>query len=168
MRNALGFLSGLVFGVGLIMSGMANPAKVVNFLDLAGSWDPSLAFVMAGATAVAFAGNRFAWRRKSPLLTGGFELPTSTAIDRPLVLGAALFGVGWGIGGFCPGAAWTGLPLLSPGTLVFVPVMLAGLWLGLYGRNLDFFALQVNLRGGRLPEPESDGRHYLKLPVDRF
>ena len=130
MRVVLGFLSGLVFGLGLVISGMANPAKVLNFLDLAGSWDPSLAFVMAGAAATAFVGYRLVWRRSAPVLDTSFDVPSSTRIDRPLVLGAALFGIGWGIGGFCPGPAWTALPLLAPGTLVFLPAMLAGLWLG--------------------------------------
>lgn len=130
MRVLWGFLAGLVFGLGLVISGMANPAKVLNFLDLAGAWDPSLALVMAGATVTTFVGYRLVWRRKAPLLAQGFALPTSHAIDRPLILGAVLFGTGWGIGGFCPGPALTALPLLAPGTLVFVPMMLAGLWLG--------------------------------------
>lgn len=130
MRMIWGFLSGLVFGLGLILSGMADPAKVLNFLDLAGSWDPSLAFVMGGASVTAFIGYRLVWRRDAPALGGAFELPQSRRIDRPLLTGAALFGVGWGIGGFCPGPALTALPLLAPGTLVFVPAMLAGLWLG--------------------------------------
>jgi uncharacterized membrane protein YedE/YeeE len=137
MRNLFGFLSGLVFGVGLVISGMANPAKVLNFLDLAGAWDPSLAFVMAGAVAVAALGYRLAWRRDTPILAGGFDVPSSTRIDRPLVVGAALFGVGWGIGGFCPGPAWTALTLLAPGTLAFLPLMLVGLWLGMHGRTLS-------------------------------
>lgn len=138
MRIVLGFLSGLVFGLGLIISGMANPAKVLNFLDLAGSWDPSLAFVMGGAVLVTFIGYRLVWRRGTPLLASGFDIPTSSRIDRPLILGAALFGIGWGIGGFCPGPAWTALPLLSPGILIFLPTMLLGLWLGARGKSLSF------------------------------
>lgn len=137
MRSLSGFLGGLVFGVGLVISGMADPAKVLNFLDLAGQWDPSLAFVMAGAASTAFVGYRLAWRRPKPVLADRFELPSSTAIDRPLVAGAAIFGIGWGIGGFCPGPALTSLPLLAPGTLVFVPAMLIGLWLGARARNLQ-------------------------------
>ena len=136
MRGLFGFLSGLVFGLGLVISGMANPAKVINFLDLAGSWDPSLAFVMGGATLTAFIGYRLAWRQPKPVLTEKFEIPSSTAIDRPLIAGAAIFGIGWGIGGFCPGPALTSLPLLAPGTLAFVPAMLLGLWLGSRARNL--------------------------------
>lgn len=130
MRALWGFLSGLVFGLGLVISGMADPAKVLNFLDLAGAWDPSLAFVMGGATLTAFIGYRLAWRRKAPVLHQSFDIPRSRTIDRPLLVGAALFGIGWGIGGFCPGPAFTALPLLAPGTLIFLPAMLAGLWLG--------------------------------------
>lgn len=140
MRIAWGFLSGLVFGLGLVISGMSDPAKVLNFLDLAGTWDPSLAFVMVGATLTAFIGYRLVWHRKAPVLEPTFDVPTSTRIDRPLILGAALFGTGWGIGGFCPGPAWTALPVLAPGTLVFLPAMLAGLWLGARGKSLDIFA----------------------------
>ncbi|MFG6084139.1 DUF6691 family protein [Paracoccus litorisediminis] len=134
MRNLLGFLSGLIFGSGLIISGMANPAKVLNFLDLAGHWDPSLGFVMGGAVVVTYLGYRLVWRQGAPVLATGFDIPTSSRIDRPLILGAALFGLGWGIGGFCPGPAWTALPLLSPGILIFLPMMLLGLWLGAQGR----------------------------------
>ncbi len=130
MRAAAGFLAGLVFGLGLLLSGMANPAKVLNFLDVAGAWDPSLAFVMGGATVTAFVGYRLAWRRARPVLMPSFDLPTRRDVDRPLLAGAALFGIGWGIGGFCPGPAWTALPMAAPGTLVFVPAMLAGIWLG--------------------------------------
>lgn len=130
MRGLAGFLSGLVFGLGLLVSGMANPAKVLNFLDLAGHWDPSLAFVMGGATLTAFLGYRLIWRRSSPVLNPTFDIPQNRSIDRPLLIGAALFGIGWGIGGFCPGPAWTALALLAPGTVVFLPAMLLGLWLG--------------------------------------
>lgn len=135
MRILLGLLSGLVFGIGLVFSGMANPAKVLNFLDLTGRWDPSLAFVMAGAVAVSFVGFRLAWRRTAPVLADRFELPTASTIDPHLVVGAAIFGIGWGIGGFCPGPAITSLSLAAPGTLVFVPAMAAGLWLGFRARS---------------------------------
>ncbi|WP_040611096.1 DUF6691 family protein [Oceaniovalibus guishaninsula] len=130
MRTVFGFLSGLVFGTGLILSGMADPAKVLNFLDIAGAWDPSLAFVMGGAVLTAFIGYRLAWRRDRPVLLDRFDLPAARSIDAGLLGGAALFGIGWGIGGFCPGPAWTALPLAAPGTLVFVPAMLAGIGLG--------------------------------------
>lgn len=146
MRGLYGFLSGLVFGLGLVVSGMANPAKVLNFLDVAGAWDPSLILVMLGATAVTFVGYRLAWRRTAPIANPKFDTPTSTRIDRPLVLGAVLFGVGWGIGGFCPGPAWTALPLLAPGTLVFFPMMLAGLWLGSHGKNLSILTPKGTVR----------------------
>ena len=143
MRPLLGFLSGLVFGVGLVVSGMSDPAKVLNFLDLAAygsTWDPSLAFVMGGASLTAFVGYRLAWRRPSPILMAEFDVPSSNAIDRPLLTGAALFGMGWGIGGFCPGPAWTALPLLAPGTLAFLPAMLLGLWLGGRAKSSSMFA----------------------------
>lgn len=146
MRVVLGFLSGLVFGLGLVISGMSDPAKVLNFLDLAGTWDASLAFVMAGATITAFVGYRLAWRRGAPVLEPAFDLPTQTRIDPPLIAGAALFGIGWGIGGFCPGPAWTALPLLAPGTLVFLPAMLAGLWIGARVRSGNVLATKGAMR----------------------
>lgn len=130
MRLILGFLSGLVFGVGLVISGMSDPAKVLNFLDISGHWDPSLAFVMGGASVTAFIGYRLVWRRPAPIAMDNFDIPQSTAIDRPLLIGAALFGIGWGIGGFCPGPAWTALPLMASGTLVFLPMMLIGIIIG--------------------------------------
>lgn len=119
---------GLLFGVGLIVSGMSNPAKVLNFLDLAGTFDPSLAFVMGGAVLVAFVGFRLVLVRERPLLAPRFQLPTRTDIDARLIVGPALFGIGWGLGGFCPGPAFTALSLAAPGTLAFVPAMLAGMW----------------------------------------
>ena len=142
MRVLFGFLAGLVFGIGLVVSGMSDPAKVLNFLDIAAlgsTWDPSLAFVMGGASVTAFVGYRLAWRRSSPVLMERFDVPSSTAIDRPLLTGAALFGLGWGIGGFCPGPAWTALPLLAPGTLAFVPAMVLGLWLGGRAKSSTLF-----------------------------
>ena len=136
MKALLGFACGLVFGVGLVVSGMSDPAKVLNFLDVAGSWDPSLAFVMGGASVTAFVGYRLAWRRERPVAIAEFDLPTNNAVDAPLLTGAALFGLGWGIGGFCPGPAWTALPLAAPGTLVFLPAMLVGFALGAPLKNL--------------------------------
>jgi len=129
MRTVVHFAIGLIFGLGLVVSGMVDPAKVQNFLDLFGTWDPSLAFVMGGAVAVAFAGYRLAWRNARPVLDDKFHLPETTPIDRRLLLGAAVFGIGWGLGGYCPGPAFTGLSLLAPGTIVFVPAMLVGMWL---------------------------------------
>jgi uncharacterized protein len=119
----------LLFGLGLVISGMVDPAKVQNFLDIFGTWDPSLAFVMAGAVAVAFAGYRLAWRNERPVLEHRFHLPQTTAIDRRLVFGAAVFGIGWGLGGYCPGPAFAALSLSAHGTIIFVPAMLVGMWL---------------------------------------
>ena len=127
MRILLGFLSGLLFGVGLLLAGMSDPAKVLNFLDVFGTFDPSLGFVMGGAAITTFIGYRLVWRRERPLLLADFQIPGRRDIDGDLVLGAATFGIGWGIGGFCPGPAWTALPLAAPGTLVFLPAMLIGM-----------------------------------------
>jgi uncharacterized protein len=129
MRILVSAIAGLLFGLGLIVSGMADPAKVQNFLDLFGTWDPSLAFVMLGAIAVTFAGYRLAFRRDRPLLADALSLPSKTDIDARLLVGAGLFGIGWGLSGFCPGPAIVSLPLLATGTLVFVPAMLAGMLL---------------------------------------
>ena len=123
------FLSGLVFGLGLILSGMANPAKVLGFLDLAGAWDPSLALVMVGAIAVAFAPFAWARKRQKSLLGAPMQLPTSTRLDRRLVLGSLVFGVGWGLAGFCPGPALVGLGMGVPQAYVFVLAMLTGMGL---------------------------------------
>ena len=128
--------AGLIFGLGLVISGMANPAKVLNFLDVAGHWDPSLAFVMAGAIAVTATGYWFVLRRPKPLLDDSFHLPGRNTIDRPLVIGSAIFGLGWGLFGFCPGPAITSLGLAATGTLVFVPAMLIGIAVaGLVGKS---------------------------------
>lgn len=125
------FAIGLIFGLGLLISGMSDPAKVLNFLDLAGigsgSWDPSLGFVMAGAVAVTFAG--FAWvlRRPRPLLGERFHLPAGRELDLRIIAGPAIFGVGWGLAGFCPGPALTALGFGSPAAVIFVAAMLAGM-----------------------------------------
>lgn len=120
-------LSGLVFGLGLIVSGMADPAKVLGFLDLAGHWDPSLAFVMAGAIAVGTVAFMVANRRAASLLGAPMRLPSSRLIDRRLVGGSLLFGVGWGIAGFCPGPALVSLGMGEVKAVVFVAAMLAGM-----------------------------------------
>jgi uncharacterized membrane protein YedE/YeeE len=130
MGLIVSLIAGLLFGVGLAVSGMADPAKVQNFLDLFGSWDPSLAFVMAGAVLTTFVGYRWALRRPAPLLEGSFALPKSSDVDKGLLLGAAVFGIGWGLAGFCPGPAVVSVPLLAPGTVVFVVAMLAGIAAG--------------------------------------
>jgi hypothetical protein len=129
MRIAVNALAGLIFGLGLLVSGMANPAKVQNFLDLAGTFDPSLIFVMGGAVVVTFLGYRLAFTRPRPVLADQFSLPIAKKIEARVVLGSALFGIGWGLSGFCPGPAITSLPLLAKGTLVFVPAMLIGIGL---------------------------------------
>ena len=120
-------LSGLVFGLGLIISGMANPAKVLGFLDLAGAWDPSLALVMAGAIAVGFFAFLIAKRRTLSLIGAEMKLPTATHIDKRLVAGGTLFGMGWGIAGFCPGPGLVALGMGEPKALVFVAAMLVGM-----------------------------------------
>lgn len=134
LRISISLISGLLFGLGLVIGGMADPAKVQNFLDLFGTFDPSLAFVMAGALVVTFFGYRFAFRRSAPLCDERFHLPTATALDARLIIGPALFGIGWGLSGFCPGPAITSLSLMAPGTLVFVAAMLAGIGLARFTR----------------------------------
>jgi uncharacterized membrane protein YedE/YeeE len=125
----IAFLCGLIFGLGLIISGMTNPAKVLGFLDVAGKWDPSLAFVMAGAILIAFFAFLYAGRRKTTLLGKELKLPAASKIDRRLVVGALLFGAGWGLAGFCPGPALVGLGMGLPKALLFVLAMLAGMGL---------------------------------------
>lgn len=120
-------LSGLVFGLGLIVSGMANPAKVLGFLDLAGEWDPSLALVMAGAIAVGFFAFLIAKNRTRSIIGAEMKLPTASAIDNRLLAGSALFGAGWGVAGFCPGPGLVALGMGEPKALVFVAAMLAGM-----------------------------------------
>jgi uncharacterized membrane protein YedE/YeeE len=120
-------LAGLVFGLGLIVSGMADPAKVLGFLDLAGHWDPSLAFVMAGAIAVGAVAFAVANRRALSFLGAEMRLPSARHIDRRLVLGSMLFGIGWGVAGFCPGPALVTLGMGETKALVFVAAMLAGM-----------------------------------------
>ena len=127
MKNLVTLISGLLFGFGLLLSGMADPAKVQNFLDLFGTWDPSLALVMGGAIAVTMPGFWLVTRRSKPFFNDVFHLPTRTDFDARLITGAAIFGVGWGLGGFCPGPAMTALPLAAEGTLIFVATMLTGM-----------------------------------------
>lgn len=121
------FLIGLLFGSGIMISGMASPAKVLNFFDVAGSWDPSLVFVMGGALVTTFIGYSFVLGRKGPLLEPKFQLPTATKIDLPLLAGSAAFGIGWGIAGFCPGGALPAIGTARPEVLVFVAALIAGI-----------------------------------------
>jgi uncharacterized membrane protein YedE/YeeE len=128
MRLLSAFLVGLIFGVGIAISGMINPAKVLNFFDIAGTWDPSLIFVMGGALITTFIGYRFVLRRPAPVIEAKFLLPTARDIDARLVGGSAVFGLGWGIAGFCPGAA---LPALGSGkweVAAFIAALVAGIW----------------------------------------
>jgi uncharacterized membrane protein YedE/YeeE len=118
--------AGFVFGTGLWLSGMANPKKVLGFLDITGNWDPSLMLVMAGAVTVTVVGFRFVLSAPKPLLAKKFHVPARQAIDAPLLAGAAIFGIGWGIGGYCPGPALTSLATLSGESLLFVAAMAAG------------------------------------------
>jgi uncharacterized membrane protein YedE/YeeE len=126
-RVVAAFGAGLVFGLGLIVSGTANPAKIISFLDIAGAWDPSLLVVMAAALAITAIGYRAALTRARPLFDEAFRLPEKTAIDRPLLIGAAVFGAGWGMSGLCPGPAIVGAATLNAAVLAFVGAMLAGM-----------------------------------------
>jgi uncharacterized membrane protein YedE/YeeE len=127
MRILMALITGLVFGIGLIVAGMTNPAKVLGFLDLAGRWDPSLALVMAGAILVALPAFRVAARRRQSLLGEPMRLPSATRIDRRLVLGSLAFGAGWGLAGFCPGPALASLATGAVQPLIFCAAMLAGM-----------------------------------------
>lgn len=129
MRLLSALLIGLIFGIGIATSGMINPAKVLNFFDLAGAWDPSLAFVMGGALAVAIPGYRLILARKAPRFEPKFQLPDTRLIDVKLVAGSAIFGIGWGIAGFCPGGALPALGTLRPEALAFVAALIGGLFL---------------------------------------
>ena len=129
MSAIIALVSGLVFGLGLLASGMTDPAKVKGFLDVAGAWDPSLALVMGGAIAVGLVAFALARRRKTAWSGAPIVLPSSTAIDAPLVAGGVLFGIGWGIAGFCPGPALVALASGSGAAGPFVVAMLAGMLL---------------------------------------
>ena len=129
MQTIISFVAGLLFSLGLIVSGLINPAKVQNFLDVAGSWDPSLAFTMAAAIITTALGYRLAFRSSKPLFADAFQLPTAKAIDARLIGGAAVFGIGWGLIGFCPGPAVAALSTASTSAFVFVAAMLVGMFL---------------------------------------
>ncbi|MBR1124388.1 YeeE/YedE family protein [Bradyrhizobium lablabi] len=133
MRVLIQFVIGVIFGLGLLVSGMSDPAKVLNFLDFggvsAGTWDPSLAFVMAGAVAVTLIGYRLVLKRPRPLLAEQFHVPGRDDIDLRIVVGPVIFGVGWGLSGFCPGPALTALGFGAPRAFLFVAAMLAGMML---------------------------------------
>jgi uncharacterized membrane protein YedE/YeeE len=126
-RILSGLAAGLLFGLGLFISEMINPAKVIAFLDIAGAWDPSMGFVMLGAVTVSFFGYRFVLQRGRPVYEPAFALPTRRDIDPPLLLGAALFGIGWGIAGYCPGPALAGVAFGHAETLWFIAAMVFGM-----------------------------------------
>ncbi|MHC2332563.1 DUF6691 family protein [Bradyrhizobium sp. USDA 4454] len=128
MQILASFICGLIFGAGLLISGMTDPQKVLGFLDLFGAWDATLAFVMAGAVAVAAIGFAIARQRAAPALSARFVWPDRNDIDAPLVGGAVLFGIGWGLAGICPGPALVNLAGLSLPIVVFVVAMLAGMF----------------------------------------
>lgn len=128
-EQALSFAAGLLFAVGLAMAGMTQPSKVTAFLDVAGDWDPSLAFVMAGAIAVYFTANRLVKRRAAPLVGASFHLPTRRDIEPKVIFGAGLFGIGWGLAGYCPGPGLTSLSTGALSAVVFVATMALGILL---------------------------------------
>jgi len=151
------FVCGLVFGLGLLISGMTEPAKVLGFLDIFGAWDATLAFVMAGAVAVSSVGFILARRRSAPLLASSFAWPTRRDIDAPLVVGSALFGVGWGLCGICPGPALVDLAGLSAPIIVFVAAMVLGMFgYELWQRNITGEAATSTPAGAAAATP-SDG-----------
>jgi len=127
LASITALLSGLVFGLGLLLSGMGNPAKVQNFLDFSGQWDPSLALVMGGAIAIGLLAFTWAKTRSKALLGDLMQLPASQSIDKRLITGSAMFGVGWGLAGFCPGPALMNLATLQPEVWLFVAAMLVGM-----------------------------------------
>ncbi len=128
MRLVIGFVAGLLFGLGLIVGGMTDPARVLGFLDIAGAWDPSLIFVMLGAVVTTALGYRLVLARPRPLCDRDFHLPTAKRIDSRLLLGAALFGTGWGLAGYCPGPVIVSLAGAQSGAWVMFAAMLAGWW----------------------------------------
>jgi uncharacterized membrane protein YedE/YeeE len=141
-RIIASLVSGLIFGLGLIVSGMVNPAKVLGFLDIAGDWDPSLAFVMGGAVVVTFLGFKLLGTKPRPVFAERFHWPTASEIDSKLIVGSALFGAGWGLGGFCPGPAIASIGLMRPGTFIFIVAMVVGM-----------IAARVVAQSGRAPAP---------------
>ena len=132
MKTSLAALiSGIVFGLGLAISEMINPARVIGFLDIAGQWDLTLALVMGSALAFTVLGFPLISKKAHPILTEKFTLPTKKTLDTPLVSGAVLFGIGWGLAGLCPGPAIAGLASLNPDIFLFVAAMIVGQFIGL-------------------------------------
>ncbi len=133
-QNLIALLCGIIFGMGLSLSQMISPNKVLNFLDITGNWDPSLIFVMIGALAVAFVSFKWILKRPAPILAENFQLSRKLSVDKSLILGAAIFGIGWGMSGYCPGPAVTGLGLLSLESII----MVAAIYLGFFAYNRLF------------------------------
>lgn len=129
MHVVVSFFTGIVFAIGLVVSGMARPSKIIGFLDIAGDWDPTLAFVMGGALAIYLPAYRLIRRRTRPLMAPTFQIPTCTDLTPQLVIGSALFGLGWGLAGFCPGPALTALPTMTTEVLGFTAGILLGIGL---------------------------------------
>ncbi len=129
LRHFSALIAGLVFGLGLVISQMVNPAKVIDFLDIFGDWDPSLAFVMGAALVVTAIGYRLAWRKPKPFAAEQFQVPGNRTIDKKLAMGAILFGVGWGLVGLCPGPAIAALFIGGLPTIIFLGAMIAGMML---------------------------------------
>jgi len=146
MQHLTAFVSGCFFAVGLAISGMIDPAKVIGFLAFTGAWDPTLGFVMAGALAVFMPAYRLITRRERPVVTAAFDLPTSKRVTTQLVVGAAIFGVGWGVSGMCPAAAIAAVPALSPAAISVV----VGMSLGIVSMRVAREALAARMR---LKEP---------------
>ncbi len=138
MKTLIAFFAGLAFGFGLLVSGMSSPDKVLAFLDLAGSWDPSLAFVMGGAVLTAIPLFHLARKREQPLAGGSYDQPDMRVIDSKLLVGAMLFGLGWGLAGICPGPALVDLILVPGKTLPFIIAMISGIVLSATLRNRTF------------------------------
>ena len=136
MKLVAAYAIGLIFGLGISVSGMANPAKVLNFFDVAGTWDPSLAFVMGGALLIALIGYRVVLRRPAPALADAFQLPIKRDLDARLIGGSAVFGIGWGIAGFCPGGALPAIGTAMPEVAIFVTAASVGILLARLGPTL--------------------------------
>ena len=127
MHRLVEFVVGMLFGLGLLLSGMTDPGKIIGFLDIFGNWDPSLAFVMAGAIAVGFFAFGLAKKRTTTILGGALRLPTASHIDKRLIIGSTVFGVGWGLAGFCPGPALVSMASGQIQAAWFVAAMIAGM-----------------------------------------
>lgn len=127
LRNVSALIAGLIFGLGLVVSQMVNPAKVISFLDIFGNWDPSLAFVMGGGLIVTFIGYRLVWQKSKPFAADKFQVPGNRTIDKKLAMGAILFGIGWGLVGLCPGPAIAALFIGGLPVIIFLGAMALGM-----------------------------------------